>query len=192
MLQLFGLLGGILAFIGVFPYTIDILRRKAKPQRSSFFIWSALGLIVVFSQAAKGATNSLWLPSLETVGGLVIFLLSIKYGVGGFSKRDYIALLVAGLGLIGWYFTKEAAIALYLVILIDSTGVYLELHKAYTHPETETHIAWILAALGGVCALLSVGTFNIILISYPIFIILANAAVIAAIEMGYNKKKRKK
>lgn len=130
MFQTLGIIGGILAFIGYIPYTVDILQHKAKPQRASFFIWMVLGLIAVFSQFAKGATNSLWLPGLETLGSLAIFILSIPFGIGGFSKRDYITLLIATLGLIVWYFTKEAAITLYLVILVDAAGLYLVLHKA--------------------------------------------------------------
>src|SRR5579862_2423136 len=108
MLQTLGLAGGLIAFIGYMHYAIEIFQHKAKPQRSAFFIWLVLGLIAVFSQVAKGATSSLWLPSLETLGSFFIFLLSIKYGIGGFSKKDYLALLIAILGLITWYFTREA------------------------------------------------------------------------------------
>lgn len=188
MLQIFGIIGGILAFVGYIPYVIHIVHHKAKPQRAAFFIWLVLGLIAVFSQLAKGASNSLWLPSLETMGSLIIFLLSIRYGVGGFGKRDYIALLIATFGLIAWYFTKEASVALYLVILVDGAGVYLTLHKAYMHPETETNVVWLLASIGGVFTTLAVGNWNIILLSYPIFATLANAAVLVAIQMGYQRK----
>jgi len=191
MLQILGVVGGLIAFLGYIPYAKDILQHKVKPHRSTFFIWLILGLIAVFSQFAKGATNSLWLPGLETFGGLVIFILSIKYGIGGFNKRDYIALFIATLGLIVWYFTKEAAIALYLVIFVDAVGGYLTLHKTYSHPETETPLAWILSAIGAVFTTFSVGSSNIILLSYPVFLILSNIAVVVAIQMGYqNKHKR--
>jgi hypothetical protein len=191
MFQTLGIIGGLLALLGVFPYVSDILKRKVKPQRATFFIWSVLGLIAVFSQFAKGASNSLWLPSLETLGSLVIFLLSIPYGVGGFGKRDYITLSIAVFGLVVWYFTKEAVIALYLVILVDAAGLYLELHKTYLHPETETYTAWVFAAIGGVFTALAVGNWSFILLSYPIYIILANTAVVVAIQMGLQRKRRK-
>src|SRR5258706_1970833 len=189
MLQTLGLLGGLLALGSSIPYISDTLRLRVKPQRATFFIWSVPGAIAFFSQLAKGASNSLWLPGLETFGSLAIFVLSIKYGVGGFNKRDYIALLIALAGLIAWYFTKEAATALYLVILVDGVGLSLELHKAYLFPETETHLAWILAAIGGFLSLLSVGSFNIILLSYPFYLMLANASVVVAIQMGLQRKR---
>jgi hypothetical protein len=131
MLEILGLLGGLFALSSVIPYIRDILLLRAKPQRSTFFIWLLLGTIALFSQFAKGASNSLWLPGLETFGCLMVFILSIKYGMGGFSKEDYVAILISIIGLIIWFFTKEAAIALYLVIFVDAVGLSLTLHKAY-------------------------------------------------------------
>lgn len=149
MLQTLGLLGGLFTLSSFIPYIRDTLLLKVKPQRATFFIWSTLGAIIFFSQLAKGASYSLWLPGLETFGVIITFILSIKYGVGGFNKKDYIALLIAAAGLTAWYFTKEAAIALYIAIIIDCAGLSLTLHKAYIYPESETHLAWILAAFGG-------------------------------------------
>jgi len=171
------------------PYIRDTLLLRVKPQRATFFIWLVLDVIAFFSQLAKGASSSLWLPGLETFGVLTIFILSIKYGVGGFNKRDYIALSIAAFGLIAWYFTKEATIALALVILVDATGLSLTLHKAYLSPTSETHLAWILSAVGGLLSLFSVGSFNIVLLSYPFYIILANLAVIIAIQMGLRRNR---
>ncbi|HUD09607.1 MAG TPA: hypothetical protein VMR77_02305 [Patescibacteria group bacterium] len=190
MLEVLGIIGGLFALGSFIPYIRDTLLLKVKPQRATFFIWSVLGAIAFFSQLAKGASNSLWLPGLETFGVLITFILSIKYGIGGFSRRDFIALLIAMIGLIIWYFTKEAAIALYLVIFVDALGLYLTIHKAYISPESETHLAWILSAIGGTLVVISVGSFNIILLSYPVYIVLANLAVIVAIQMGLRRQRK--
>ena len=192
MLQLFGYLSGFLIAIEFIPYIRDILRGKTKPQRTTWFIFLLLGGIAFFSQLAKGATNSLWLPGIITIGVSVTFLLSLWFGVGGFQKKDYIVLVLTLLGLIAWYFTKEAAIALYIVILIDAAGTYLTVEKAYHHPETETILLWILSSLGGFFAMLAVGQWNIILLSYPLFIFLADASVVTAILLGKRTKKEAK
>jgi len=188
MLQLFGYISGFLITIEFIPYIRDILRHKTKPQRTTWFIFSVLGAIAFFSQAAKGASDSLWLPGIITVGVTVIFLFSLKYGVGGFQKKDYIALLIAFLGLIAWYFTKEAAIALYIVILIDAAGVYLTAEKAYRDPNSETMILWILSSIAGIFAMLAVGKWDIVLLSYPFFIFVADAAIVAAMILGRTRK----
>ncbi len=191
MPQILGIFGGLLALLSFIPYIRGILLGRVKPQRTTFLIWTLLGLIAIFSQLAKGATNSLWLPSLETFGGIVILLLSIKHGVGGFNKRDYVAVFIVTLGLIAWYLTKEAAIALYIVIFIDAVGLYLTLHKTYLAPESETAFAWTMSSVGGLFTALAVGSFNIILLSYPVYIIFSNAAVVVAIQMGLRRKRIK-
>lgn len=189
MFALFGYLSGIFAIVEFIPYIRDILNGKVKPHRATFFIWTILGSLAFFSQLAKGASNSLWLPGLETAGGLVVFILAFRYGIGGYSRQDRFALALACIGLVVWYVTKEAATALYITIFVDAIGSYLTIHKAYFMPESETSLAWILSAIAGVFALLSVGKLDIILLSYPIYLVIANMSVVCAIQLGKKRKR---
>lgn len=188
MLLLFGLLSGLLTVFCYIPYIRDILRKKTHPERASWFIWTVLTCIGFFSQLAKGASSSLILFAAATLGELIVFLLAIRFGTGGFRKRDYLALTFAAIGLIAWYFTKEAAVALYIVIAVDATGSVLTIMKSYEKPETETMSTWIIASLSGLSAALSIGAFNITLLSYPVYIFLANATIVTAILLGRHKK----
>lgn len=186
-LYLFGLSAGILSIISGIPYIRDILRHKTKPERASWLIWSALGGIAFFSQLAKGATDSLWLTGVQTVGVMVVFLLSLKYGVGGLAKRDIVAILFAGLGLVLWYVTQEPAIALLIVICIDALGVALTCIKTYEKPESETLITWLVSGTAGILGALAVGSWNVILLAYPVYIVLANYTVVITIYLGKKK-----
>jgi hypothetical protein len=177
MFQFFGLLSGVLPILGVIPYDRDILGHKTKPHRGSFLIWSILGAIAFFSQAAKGATWSLFLPGADTVATLSIFVLSIRYGIGGLSKRDAIGLACAAVGLVLWYLTKQPLVALLLTIGIDAVGTVLTLIKTWEDPESETFVSWLLAALGGLFAVFAVGKISFTLLVYPLYILVANAAV---------------
>lgn len=187
-LQFFGYLAGILSFVAVLPYIYDILKGKTKPERASWFIWTALGLIAFFSQLEKGATNSLWMVGTSTVSVLIVSLLSLKYGYGGFSKRDKTSLLIAAFGLLLWFFTKEAAFALFITIFVDSIGSFLTITKSHKDPESETLSTWIIATITGIFGALSVGEWNFILLVYPLYIFLANLAVVMAILLGKRKK----
>src|SRR5581483_4506370 len=120
MLQFFGLLSGILPVLAVIPYDRDIFRHKTRPHRGSFFIWVVLGSIAFFTQLAKGATWSLFLPGADTLATFSIFILSIRYGVGGLNARDIAGLILAALGLLLWYFTKQPIMALLIVIGVDA------------------------------------------------------------------------
>lgn len=177
MLQFFGFLSGILLVIGTIPYDRDIFKHKTKPHRGSFFIWSILGGIAFFTQLAKGATWSLFLPGTDTIATLSIFVLSIWYGIGGLNKRDIIGLACAAFGLVLWYFTKQPFAALLIAIAVDAVGTVLTLIKTWEEPHSETFSSWLLDALGGLFAALAVGKLSLVLLIYPIYIFIANASI---------------
>ncbi len=186
--EIFGYLSGIVILLAFIPYLRDIFLGKTKPERASWLIWGILGSIALASQYAKGASFSLLFNGVQTFGDLFIFILAIRYGIGGFMKRDIFALIGVAIGLVLWYLTKEAALALLIVIFIDGTGTVLTIIKSYENPTTETMSAWILTALGGLLACIAVGKFNIILLAFPFYTFLANLGIIASIKLGLKKQ----
>jgi len=187
MLQFFGFLSGILPMLGVIPYDRDIFLRKTKPHRGSFLIWSVLGAIAFCTQFAKGATWSLFLPGADTLATLSIFVLSIWYGTGGLNKRDIGGLVLAGLGLVLWYFTRQPLTALLIAIAVDAVGTILTVIKTWEDPHSETFSSWLLAALGGLFAVFAVGKVSLALLVYPIYIFMANGSVNAVILLRNGK-----
>jgi hypothetical protein len=190
MLQVFGYISAILSIVMIIPYVWDIFHHKSKPERGSWLIWTVLGFISFFSQMAKGATNSLWLVAGQTLSVFIIFALSLKYGYGGLAKRDAKGLVGAGIGLILWYFTKEAFTALLITILVDSIGTYLTMIKSYEDPESETLVMWLMSGTAGIFGMLAVGSFNPVLLFYPFYIMLANYVVVTAILLGRRNLKK--
>jgi len=189
MFQYIGLAAGIITLLSHFPYFFDIIRHTTKPERASWFIWLVLGSIAFFSQLAEGAGPSLWLTAGDSFAVLLTFILAVKFGTGGLSRRDIIALIAAGIGLILWYLTRHAAIALIMTILVDSTGTILTVIKSYEDPGSETLITWLGVAVAGILAMISVGKFSLILLVYPFYIFLANFAVVIAMLLGKAKQK---
>jgi hypothetical protein len=153
----------------------------------SWLIWGILGSILFLSQLAKGASFSLVMPAAQTIGDLFIFVLAIRWGFGGFLKRDILALIGAALGLLLWYLTKEATIALFIAIFIDAAGAVLTVIKTYERPATETGSSWVLTFIGGLLACLAVGAFNPVLLAFPVYICLASGAILVAMRMGARK-----
>lgn len=188
--EIAGYLSGIAILASFVPYVRDIFRGTTKPERISWLIWVILGSISFFSQFAKGASWSLVMTGVQTVGDLLIFILAIRYGLGGFLKRDIFALVGAGVGLFLWYLTNEAAVALFIVIAIDATGAALTVVKSYENPGTETVSAWVLTFLGGLLSAVAVGEFNPILLAFPVYICLASVAILAAMKLGERAQAR--
>ncbi|NTV41487.1 MAG: hypothetical protein HGA61_04435 [Candidatus Moranbacteria bacterium] len=187
--EFFGYLSGLAILASFFPYIRDIFLGKTKPERMSWLIWAVLGSIAFFSQFAKGASWSLIFTGAQTAGDLVVFILAIKYGLGGFVKRDFVAFIGVGASLLLWYFTREALVALFVVIFIDAIGAFLTTLKSFEQPETETKSAWIFTFLGGLLGCFAVGEMNFILLAFPFYICLASASILLAIELGIMKRK---
>lgn len=187
--QIAGYLSGVAALVSFVPYIKSIFAGKTKPERASWLIWAALSTTAFFPQFYKGASYSLFMTGAAALGDLFIFFLSIKYGIGGLLKRDIAAVVGLVVGLSVWYFTKEAAFALYIVILIDAMGAVLTIMKTYQYPESENVSSWWLTFIGGVLACIAVGSFNIVLLSFPFYVALISLFILMTVYLGSRKQK---
>ena len=188
ILQAAGYLSGLAILLSFVPYIRDIFKGTTKPERASWLIWTILGAISFASQFAEGATWSLIMTGAQAVGDGFIFVLAIKYGLGGFQRRDLAGLLAAGLGLALWGLTGNAAVALFIIIFIDGTGAVLTVLKTYEHPETETASAWVLTFLGGFFASAAVGRWDLVLLAFPVYVCLASISILLAMRFGRKHK----
>jgi len=175
-----GLASGILNLAGSALYAYEVVKKRSVPERATWFILTVLGLVAFFSQKGMGAQASLWFVGLQTVGVCVIFCLSIKYGVGGLVKRDALILLAAAFGIILWILTDEPLLALVVVILVRSIALGVTVYKTYKNPSSEATLPWLIYALSAVLAIASVGTMQFNLLLYPMYVILADSAVMIA------------
>lgn len=189
-LQIFGILSGVLSLFGYVPYIIDTLQKRTQPERASWLIWSTLGSIAFFSQVYEGATDSLWFAGVQVSGTIVVFLLSIKLGAGDyFSRKNQVIFFVAFCGLVAWYFTETAVYALAITISISLLGGSVTVQKAFYDPESETMSTWVLALIASVCAVLSVGEVDWILLAYPLYLLTLYTGIVGAMILGRMRQK---
>ncbi len=184
-LLFFGIASGVLSTFAYIPYIIDTIAGRTRPQRASWLIWSVLGSIAFLSQIYEGASTSLWFAGVQITGTIVVLLLSIRVGKGAYlSRTDCIILAAATLGLVLWYFTESAAYALAITITISLLGGIATVLKAYRDPDSETLITWAVSLLASICAILSVGTINLIILAYPLYLFTLYLAFVVAIILG--------
>lgn len=187
----FGLLSGLLSAYAYIPYIADTASGQTQPQRASWLIWSILGSIAFFSQLQEGAGFSLWFAGAQVLGTIVVFVLSIRSGTGTYLKpSDYIILVIAGVGLVLWYFTETATYALLITISISLLGGTATVLKAYKEPKSETITTWVVSLLASVCALLSVGKADLILMAYPLYLFTLYSAITLAMLIGKKTPQR--
>ena len=181
----FGLTSGIISTFAYLPYILDTLRGQTVPQRASWLIWSVLGSIAFFSQVFEGASDSLWFAGVQVSGTLTVFLLSIFVGSGRFvNKADFAVLAIAAFGLILWYFTESAVYALLITISISLLGGSVTILKAYRDPDSETFSTWAMSFTASICAMVSVGKADAVLLAYPAYLFTLNGGIMLAMLLG--------
>ena len=182
---------GVIGVAGYAPYIRDILKRTTKPDRASWLIWTLEYGVLFFAQLAKGATGSLWLVGLQTLGIIVVFALSFRFGMGGVNKRNAGLLVCICLALAAWYFTNNASVALCIALIVESSGVLLTAKKVHRHPKSETLSFWVLIGVAGVVGIPAIEKgSSVILFVYPISLIIMSICVVGATALGTRRAKK--
>lgn len=153
---LLGQIAGMMAIVQVIPYLVSILRGHTRPERTTYFIWLILEGVTVSSYIAAGARTTIWTGIAYTFTALIIFILSIKRGMGGFSAFDIICFLMAMTGIALWLSTDNAVLTLYFSTFVSFVAYLPTIKKAYFLPGTENTLSWVMTfctALVNVCAL---------------------------------------
>ena len=191
MKEIFALISAVLILIAAPPYVIDTIKGKTKPERVTWLIFSVLGVIAFVSQVTLGASWSLVFSGLDTTASILVFCLAIKYGVGGHTRLDIGALIVAGIGVIIAIVAKEPVISLLGVIIADLSGMTLTIKKTYNSPKSETTISWLLVGTASLFGLLTVGRLSYGILLYPFYLMLANYSVPFTQLLSHNLRKTK-
>ena len=175
---LIGQLAGLLAVLSVVPYIVSILRGHTKPERMTYFIWFVVDAVTISSYIVSGARTTIWTGLVYVFSGLLIFCLSIKYGMGGFSNFDILCLVFALLGVVLWIDTKNALIALYMGNFVGLMGYLPTIKKAYFLPGTENTLSWLMTAGAGTLNLFALTTLRPNIAILPIRSVITQGLVV--------------
>ena len=121
---------------------------------------------------------------MSLLGCLIILLLSIKRGMGGWAKLDIVSLMIAGIGICLWQVTRNPILALYFSILADFSGSVPTLIKAYRYPQTESPIFFFISGLSSGSNLLAHDTWKFAEIVYPLYLVVMSISLLTIIHLG--------
>ena len=159
-------------------FGIAIIKGRVKPHRTTRFIVVLIALFVTLSLFAQHNTVAIYLAGSYLLGNILIFLSSIKYGMGGWSKTDILCLFLSLFGICLWISTDNPVLALYAQIAADFIGMIPTFIKTYHFPHTEY---WLFSAIDSFAAILNIldnKIFNFNAIIFPLYIITANTIII--------------
>ena len=163
-----GKLAGIISLSAYIPYILSILRKETKPNRASWIIWAIVSTIIALSYREAGASYAFLAPLGYVVGSTIVFILSIKYGVGGWTPFDRKCLIGAAISLVVWQIFDSPLSALLINLFINLLGTLPTARKAWYQPETEDKVFWSLVSLGSIVNLFAVENWTFSMAVYPV------------------------
>ena len=116
-------------------------------------------------------------------GPVVILVLAIRHGVGGWSHLDRACLAIAGLGIAGWLILDEPRIGVLLHTLADIAGTAPTVRKAWREPASEPLTPWLWFLTASSLNLFLIEHLSIGEALYPIWLCLSCVLVVGALVM---------
>jgi hypothetical protein len=169
--------GFISQSIGIFA----VLKGSYKPQRMTRLIYLLMSILIVGALFLQGSQDAIFLAIAQGIGTALLFLLSLKYGVGGTTKLDFATLISFIIILIIWKLTNDPVLALFLSILTDLIGFIPTAEKTWRLPHTEEWKFYFSDVLASTFSLLSLSNFSLGNVAFPIYIFILNLSGVVLI-----------
>ena len=120
----------------------------------------------------------------------LVFVLSLRRGVGGVARIDRALIGLALIGVVGWQVSDEPLVAVICVVVADAAGVVMMLPKTWRDPGSETLSTFVLAAASGALATVAEAPATPALLIYPAYFAAINAATAAVIILRTRQLQR--
>lgn len=174
MKETFAIVAALLAIVGNVPYLRDVIKGKIMPHAYTWLVWSIVSAVIFFGQISKGAGIGA-LPTLASeIFTIIIFFFSLKNGFKYTTRTDTYFLIIALLGLIPWYLTKDPTLSVIIVVAIDLVAFIPTLRKTARHPHSENASLYSMNAMRHFLALFSLQAYNIATTLHSIAMIITN------------------
>ena len=181
MKEFFAIAGALLAAVSTFPYLVDIVRRKTKPNIVTWLTWTILTAISGSAALAAGEPKTALLLYGNSLCTGAVVVLGLKYGIAKFSPFDIACQIGAILGLVFWLIFNSPTIGIIVPLIIDFVGMLPTLRHAYLMPQEETWQTFLVGVFAPALTILSLTEYNIASLLFPLYLFLANAAIVIVV-----------
>lgn len=190
MKQVFLILSVLIACIRQIVGIFAMIKGNFKPQRMTRFLLFLVSLLLIVTLFAQKDRNAIYVILAIGIGNLIIFLLSLRTGVGGTSRFDLLVLLMVIITLIIWKTTNNHILGLCMAIVANFIAFWPTIIKAWHLPGTEEWVFYALYVLSSLLAILSISNFTFGKLALPVFVVFMNGTLVLIIV--FRKKYLKK
>ena len=154
MKDIFTVIAGILYMVGFVPYAVAIIRKRTRPSKASWIIWTLLDTITIAAMYAKDAVNGQILGTV--IGAWIVVFLAMKYGTPGWTQLDKLCLSGAVLGVVLWWVFNNPIVGMAISLCVVTVGSIPTFVSAWKNPENEDKLAWTIFTISCLFALLAI------------------------------------
>ena len=172
----FAIIAAIVSSLGTLYYFYETLKGKAQPNRVTWILWAIFPMIIFFAQRSQN-TGVMSIISLSAgVLALLVFTASLfnKKSYWKTKPFDYACLVLAIIGMVLWWLSKDANVAIIFAIIADSLTAAPTIKKAYLYPKSESWQAYTLNSLGFFIGILAIQKWDFANYAFVIYLFAVN------------------
>jgi hypothetical protein len=177
--EYFTIIGALIGTLGGFYYFYQTLIGRTKPNRVTWFMWALFPMIAFVAQLSQGVGSVAWVTFFSGLTPLLIFLASFvnKEAYWRTKVTDYFLLGASLLSLLLWSITDNANIALVIAIIADVLAAVPTYQKAWSHPQSESWVAYAISTAGFFLSLLAVQSYTFQNYAFVLYVFLLNSSL---------------
>lgn len=165
-------ISSILTVVSVFPYLINVIKRKTKPRVVTWFTWGLLTGISCVAAIVEGQWATAIMLGFSAISSFAIMVLGWKFSDKKFEKLDIFCLAAALVGIALWRLLDSPSVAVLVMIATDLIGGIPTTIHAWKKPFQETWQTFFMGLIGAICTLIALKNWQITSFAFPLFIAL--------------------
>ena len=174
-----GKISGFIIAMASIPYIVSIFKNGTRPSRTTWWIWTMLSILISLSYHESGASNTLWVPIVYVGDQLIVALISLtRYGEGGRGKLDIACMTGAFIGVLLWWLSGSAVLALAAFISADLFGSVPTIEKSRIRPESEDIFAWVMTVTGNTLNIFAAERLVPEILAYPFYAAITSGVIL--------------
>lgn len=167
--------------------------KAVKPHRTSIVLWLIIDGLLYSSLRnlnEPGATLTSYMFLAFIIGSVILLVLAIPYGKGGFSKSNIAVFILAMLSIYVWKTADNPQLALIMQITANILACIPTLEQAWSEPWELDLLTWKLFITGGIMSLFTVESWSLgawMAWLPPLHIVILQIFIIAP-QLKYNRR----
>ena len=175
----FAIIAASISSLGSIFYLYQTIKGNAQPNRVTWILWAIFPMIVFFAQNSQN-TGVMTIITLSAGVFPILIVTASLFNKKAYWKTkpfDYACLVLAIIGMILWYVSKDAKIAIIFAIIADGLAAAPTIKKAYLHPNSESWQAYTLNTLGFFVGILAIQKWDFANYAFVIYLFAVNGII---------------